>query len=667
MATLFNEYQWCSSPAYNMKGTYSYSRSGSNVTYSITITTIMKSSGGWYNNVIGGRVTLNGTNLGIINIKPATSGTVGLNKEHSATWTGTVSATSGTISCKVEVADRGGAYNGRFDGYQFHNQTYQLTVPPAASTMGSNTAGTTLSGPTVNVTRYSTSFTDNITLTYNSKTITRNGFTSGKLSFTEAERLLIFQAQGAGTTVSWSISGNTYSGSTHLGGYSGSVNITTEALSTVSAANNFNVGDQTSYTVNNPCGGTYAVYARVSSYTGSNVYSASGLTTSTSRTVDMNADTIYGSNTSSKTGTIYWRIVSYINGTAIGTVDNRTCTYTFVQSRCGPSITTFNYAITDAGTKAIMGSSGSYYAYTNNTDKSKFIAGKTTLNIQMAGSVQKSASISKYYIVVPGQTNTEKSSVTGTQVLSSKVLTSSGTLYAYVVDSRGFSTSLSFAFTLNDYYLPSFDSASLVRNPMSATDQNQDKYIKVSTVVSLPNYMITANQVTLYYRYKASTTTTWGSLASLTFTKGTGQISVSKVQLSVAFDQNTQYDFQFAVKDYYGTYVYSDSIIIPVSAPLMSRRAKMIGINKVPTRGALDVSGTIYADNGIISDSYVKSGTNMEVGTYIVLNNVYNSSTNACTIQFKRSDGTFDILKVVNGEIFLNGYELLQFEVVDSW
>lgn len=662
MARVIDTAQWCSNPAMYFSVDYGYSRSGTNVNYTVTVNVWTTSSGAWYNNIISAYIVADGVERGTIDVKGKTSGTIGTGvKSNSLSFT--VSKTSGTTSLSVSIIDRG--YGSGWSTQITRSGT--MGVPAAGSAMGSTSAGTTLSGPTINVTRYDSGFTDNITLSYNGKTITRNGFTSSKLSFSEAERLLIFQAQGANTTKSWSISGNTYSGGTHLGSYSGSVNITTEALSSITAANNFNVESSTDYTVNNPCGGTYAVYARVSSYTGSNVYSATGLTGSNTRTVTPTASTIYSSNTSSKTGTIYWRIVSYINGTAIGTVDNKTCTYTFIQSLCGPSLTTFNYAITDAGTKAIMGSSGSYYAYTNNTDKSKFIASKTTLNIQLAGSTKQSATISKYYIVVPGQTNTESSSTSGTVVISSKVLTTSGTLYGYIRDSRGFEASLSFAFTLNDYSLPSFDSATVVRNPMSATDVNQDKYVKISTVVSAPNYMITANKITLAYRYKASTSSSWSSLATLSFTKGTGKVSISNVQLSVVFAKDTQYDFQFAVKDYYGTYVYSEILKIPVSSPLLSKRSKMLGINKIPTRGALDVSGLIYSDTGIISDKYVKSGSNVEVGTYLVFSNKYNSSNNSCTIQFKKSDGTFDILKVVDGEIFLNGYELLQFEVVDTW
>lgn len=662
MANVIGTTQWSTSPRMYFSVDYSNSRSGSNVNYTVTVKVWTNSSGAWYNNIVSAYIVADGVERGTIDVKSRTSGTIGTSP-YSKSLSFSVSKTSGTVSLSVSIVDRGFG-----SGWSVRStKSGTMSVPPAASTMGSVSAGTTLSGPTINVTKYSSGFTDNISISYNGKTISRNNFTSSKLSFTEAERLLIFQAQGAGTTKAWSISGTTYSGSSKLGSFSGSVNISTEALSSITAANNFNVESTTSYTVNNTCGGTYSVWARISSYSGTNVYSESSLSGSVSRTVTPDSSIIYSNNTSSKSGTIYWRITSYINGTAIGTVDNKTCTYTFIQTLCGPSLTTFKYAITDAGTKAIMGSSGSYYDYTNTTDLDKFIEGKTTLNIQLAGTVKQSASISKYYIVVPGQTNTEAQSTSGTVVIGSKVLTTSGTIYGYIKDSRGFESSLSFAFNINQYSLPSFDSSSVARNPMSAVDINQDKYVKVNTAVSAPSYMINANYINLYYRYKESTSQTWGSLKSLEYTKSDGKVNVTSVQLGDVFDKNTQYDFQFAVKDYYGTYIYSETLLIPISAPLLSKRSKMLGINKIPTRGALDVSGEIYSSSGIISDAYIKSGSNVEVGTFLVFDNAYSSSNNSCTIQFKRSDGTYDILKVVNGEIFLNGNELLQFEVVDEW
>ena len=679
MASLIGSWEWCNPPSLTAWVDYEYWRSGSDMKYKFTVYVKMNSSGGWYNDYIGTQIYINNASSYSDRgwVKTGTSGATGIK---TWSWTSgelTVSnKTSGTVPFKVEICNGGGSgWRWRVDS----TKTANCAVSPAASSMGTNVAGSTLSGPTVNVTKYNSDFTDNITLTYNNKTITRNSFTSSQLSFTEAERLLIFQAQGAGTTQSWSISGTTYSGSTSLGTFSGSVNITTEALSTVSAAANFNVGSATTYSTTNACGGKSRVYARVSSYTGTSVYDSGTFTgTKSSQSCTPTASSIYSSNTSSKTGTIYWRIYSYINDTEIGYVDNKTCTYTFVQSLCGPSLSTFQYKITDAGTKALMNSSGSYYNYDVSTDLGKFIKGKTTLTIKLSGSSQQSATISKYWIEIPGKSNVDASTTSGSPELSTGTLTQNGSIYACIRDSRGFESKLNFSYTLNDYFIPSFTTLTATRNAMSSTDSTADKIVKITTEISIPSYMATyikAHTGTYYikFEYKAEGASSWttnGTNLLSTATQNGSKLTLSNYATDRIFDQNTQYQLRLIIVEYYTTSsaTTSSQVTIPISAPLISRRTRKVGINKVPSLATLDVGGSINAD------SYVKAGSNVEVGTYIDFPTAYSSSTNSCTLRFKRTDGYWDVLKIVNGEIFFfntntnTEYELLAFEQVgNSW
>lgn len=678
MEALIGKTQWISSPKMSIQVDYEHWRSGSDMKYKFKVTVYMDSSGGWYNDWLGAQLYLNGASSYTTRdwVKKSTSGSQG---GKSWSWISgelTVSnKTSGTVGFKVELCNGGGS------GWRWqvvYTGTANCAVDPAASSMGTNVAGTTLSGPTVNVTKYNSGFTDNITLTYNNKTITRNSFTSSQLTFTEAERLLIFQAQGAGQTKSWSISGTTYNGSTSLGTFSGSVNITTEDLSTVSAAANFNVGSTTTYSTTNACGGKSRVYAYVSSYGGTSVYDSGAFTgTKSSQSCTPTASSIYSSNTTSKTGTIYWRIYSYINDTQIGYVDNKTCTYTFVQSSCGPTLSTFQYKITDAGTKALMSSSGSYYNYNVDTDLGKFIKDKTTLTIKLSGSAQQSASISKYWIEIPGKSNVDASTTSGSPELSTGALTQNGSIYACIKDSRGFETKLSFSYTLNDYFLPSFSSLTAIRNAMSSTDSSADQIVKITTEISIPSYMATyikANTGTYYikFQYSSNGGSTWTTNNTNLLTNASqngAKLTLNSYATSKLFDQNTQYLLRLVIVEYYTTSsgTYSSNVTIPISAPLISRRTRKVGINKIPSLATLDVGGSIYAE------SYIKAGSNMEVGTYIQFPTAYSSSTNSCTIRFKRTDGYYDVLKVVNGEVFFfnthnnTQYELLAFEQVSSW
>ena len=675
MAQVISSFEWCSNPKMTAWVDYDYWRSGSDMKYKFYVYVHMVSSGGWYNDYIGAQIYVNGastyTDRGWV--KTATSGSQGGKSWHWTSGEITVSnKTSGSTPFTVEICNGAGSgWRWRVEG----TASGSCAVSAAASTMGTNYAGSTLNGPTINVTRYDSGFTDNISLSYNGKTITRNGFTSSKLSFSEAERLLIFQAQGQNTTRSWSISGNTYSGGSHLGSYSGSVNISTEEIVTARSCDNFNVGDNSIVYTRNNCGGKYSIFAyldpeRTTSFTSREDLTSTGDDYWTMYFANAdNANKIYAKNTTSKSGTIYYRIFTYINGSQVGYTDY-SCSYTFLQSRCGPSLSTFKYAITDAGTKALMGSSGAYYDYSNNTDLSKFIKGKTTLGIQLAGTVQKSAKISKYWVEIPGQSNVDASSTTGTQTLTTQVLSANGTLYAVIQDSRKFEAKLQLSITLNDYFTPTFLSLSAIRNPMSSTDATADKIAKVSTEISIPSYMITyiKNHTSTYYiKFQYSTdgtnwTTDANNLLSVA-TAGTNKLTVSNYATGKIFNPNTQYYFRLVIREYY-TSSTSGQIIIPISAPLISRRSKKVGINKIPSLATLDVGGSIYAE------SYIKSGSNVEVGTYIDFPTAFSASTNSCTLRFKRTDGYWDILKVANGEVFFydtknnKQYELLVFEEV---
>lgn len=540
-------------------------------------------------------------------------------------WLGSPSTTttSTSFSFYVAIASTGGSYG--WDNFMTTPLEWSGSIdcPAAGSSMGTTSAGSTLSGPTINVTKYSSGFTDNISLSYNNKTITRNNFSSSKLSFSEAERLLIFQAQGAGQTRSWSISGNTYSGGTWVGSFSGSVNITTEALSSITTANNFNVEDNTSITVNSPCGGTYTVAAKVTSTSGTEVGSVASTSGSKTITVDMstNASDIYNSNISTKTGTIYWIITSSINGTPIGSVDTKTCTYTFLQSRCGPTLSTLKYAITDAGTRAIMGSSGSDYNYNDNTDLGKLIESKTTLRLKLAGSAVAPATISKYYATIPGQSSVDASGTSGTVSVSTQVLDSSGTIYGYIRDSRGFESSLSFSYLLNEYFTPSAPTLTVTRNQMSATNPTQDRICKLTAVVSFPTCIINSLNDDYSVSYLVREAGGQWPQQSIPITDimtvGSNSLYCTDLSLAYDFDQNTQYEFRLQMSDYYTT-VNSQIVQIPISAPLLSKRYKRFGINKIPTHEGLDVAGDISTDNNLTVAGTVAAGGNKLLTRYTI-------------------------------------------------
>lgn len=627
---------------------YSYYRSGTTMYYSFSgnVKAVPPSGGsttyGYKNSI---QIKLDGTEV------------------YSTSWTGSGSnwtwnfsandksvanKTTGTTAFYIRVWDSSGG--GRYDwSNSGSSDPKTLPISPAASTISSTSSGYTLDGPTINITKYNNSFTDTIQLSYNNQTITKSNFSSGKVTFTEAERATIFTAQGENVSKSWSISGTTYSGGTSLGTYSGSVTITTEKFATVSPSS-FDVPNNPLYSTTYTCGGKYSVYAYTSSdRSGTPIFSLTNQTQALSNQVaSLDASSIYNSNTTSQNGTIYWRVTTSINNTQVGYKDT-TCVYNFTLADCKPTLSTLNYKVTDAGTKALMNITNTYYAYNSGTNLDKFIQGKTTLGLQYQGSVASgkgSVSIQKYIITIPGQSSiTKTTSSTSTQTSTTQVLSESGTITVTIYDTRGFYDSLSFTYSLNEYYDPQVTSMGVQRNPMSSTNVDIDKYAKISASISIPNYIAThlKNTNDYYIKYQYSTNgTTWttGSDIKSGFTISGNTMYISNYQLSTQFDKNTQYYIRLYIKSYYVDNTYSNSEIIPISAPIISRRSGMVGINTVPFSHTLEVGGSMRANTTI------ESGTSITAGTSI-------SSTTTVT------SGTDTY---VGGALYINGIKTIWYE-----
>ena len=443
------------------------------------------------------------------------------------------------------------------------------------------------------------------------------------------------------------------------------------------SVNNFNIGDGATVNLYNPLGRSCTLQL-ISNNDSSVIGTYSGTYSGNINSEFKTASAItaqYASIPSSKSGTYYAK-VTY--GSSVKTLG--TGTYNTVESVCKPTMSSFKYAITDTGTKAIMGVTGDYVVYTSTANASKFIQSKTTLSFKVQGSVASgyAASIKQYRVTV-GNSIYYGSSTSGEITIGdTEALSSSNTITAIIEDSRGYTGKLSFDYTINEYQTPTISIELLKRKPKSALDANQDKCVILNAKVYLPSYIVSSGYYKVWYKYKELGATSYTNVTDpLTVSVKTGELDISALQLATAFTTTKSYQVVIVGSDYYNstsgdmTTVTSGSesvvVPIPVSSPLVSKRSGMVGINKIPTRGALDVAGIGYSDTAFISDGYIKSGTNVEVGTYIEFPNAYSSSTNACTIRFKKSDGTFDVLKVVNGEVFLNSYELLPMEVVDSW
>lgn len=662
---------------------YSMSRSGTTVSCTCTVTVSFANSPSatYYNDPIKATIYKDGTSKGTITVKGKTSGVIKGNT-YSQSLTFTFNQTTGNVALKATLSDYDSSSVGTIEG--------TVAVPAAATVISSLTNCTTKSGMTINLTRYDNNFTNNVTISYDGASATAYNWNGGSFILNDNEVGQVYSKQGAGTSRTWTATVYTYSGNTLIGSNSKTFTMTTEALPTITSTSNFNVESSTNVQISFNGRGSYMYYGQVyneSNNTWVNCYTSGTKTASVNESVTPNATTIYSANSVSSSGAFRW-YTTYTVGSYTGSSSYYNVNYYFDQSLCGPSFATdqnksyFKYQVYDDASHDLLNASGSILFYDDTTDSNKIISTLNQLKFYVSGvaNTSKNATVSSYYIEVPTLGRVDYDSISSNvATFTVNMLQSSGTVTAHVVDSRGFESTLQMLITLVDYFFPNVVSMSVERLPMSALVPSQETYLRLDAVVYLPNcvgqYLInlshTTNKIT--YEYKVHSDSNWieintplsksapsvgdpngmvldGNNLTLTFTNlGTNDSSTN-------FIANNQYDFRLKIYSYASTSSvrndYSQVAIIPVSAPLVSRRPNMLGVNKVPTSATLDVGGSIH------SDSYISSDANMQVGTFILFPTAFNPNTHQlesgpCTIQFRRSDTGTEYLRVQDDEVFL--------------
>ena len=686
---------------------YSMSRSGTTVSCTCTVTVSFVNSPvrTYYNDPIKATIYKDGTSKGTITVKAKTSGILTGNT-YSQSLTFTFNQTTGNVALKAILSDYDSSSVGTIEG--------TVSVPAAASVITGTTGGYAMSGINISVTRYNNSFYSRCAIAsdsnYTNWITSWFEFYGGGVTFNETEVSRMFNAHGPNNTSTYYVILQTFTNSslsTQLGESKSQVNITTEKLPSLSNISNFNVESSLSLSLTMPSKGISRLKAFVTdSYSGVECYSNTNITTSLNNySITPTSSALYENNTTSKQGKIYFYMQYYLdpnytsNWYKVGE-----SAYNFQQNLCGPTLSGLKYQIPSGdGAIVLLGADGNETDYTNTTNASKLIKSKSNLIMKLTGTVNssKSATLSRFYLDVPNSGIIEATSgniVNDVATIQTPALNfDSGTINAVIEDSRGFTSSLDLTINMNDYYIPQFSSLGVRRQPKSAVDPTQDAYVILNSVINTPeymaNYILNSSDSDCYidYQYKIHSDTNWtsytGNITNLFTQDGNKLVATNELLSSTQFIQTNQYDFRLVIYDFYikqsGT--LSNAVIIPVSAPLIAKRNQRLGVNKVPVyeeagvMSALDVGGGIHADSYIIVDSFVRSGTNIEVGSYIEFPNAYDGTNSSCTIAFKRTtsgNGLKDYIRVVDDEVFFikeyldsddqvqqHVYELLPFEL----
>ena len=239
MEALFTKRQWISSPLAYWTIEYEHKRNGSDMQYRFSYKVWLNSSGGWYYNALKMPLYLNGTNVATIQVKTYNDGEKGWTYSGTTGWYTVSGKTSGTTSFYATLVDTGGYAQAGWT-VRDTSPTYNLTVDPAKSVLGSISNFTIGNAISIPITKYSSDFSDTLVISYGGTTIkTVSGITNGaSVSFSASELNTIYSLMSTVKSGTFSFGLTTYQGSTTIGSTSQSATGSiTDANPTFSSSN----------------------------------------------------------------------------------------------------------------------------------------------------------------------------------------------------------------------------------------------------------------------------------------------------------------------------------------------------------------------------------------------------------------------------------------------
>lgn len=276
-------------------------------------------------------------------------------------------------------------------------------------------------------------------------------------------------------------------------------------------------------------------------------------------------------------------LTTYVNGTSIGS-NSGSGTVSINTGINTPTVNSFVYKDVNALSIALTGND--QYVLQN------------VSKLQISGinaTMKNKASLSKFRLEVSGATY-ENTATT----INTNTITSNTQMSVKAIDSRGLQGGLNKSFALFvPYSVPNVSEFTLLRTNGIETEATLT--LKGSYSLISINNVNKNSIISIKYRYKATTSTTWSDLKAITPVISSTSFSFKNIIGN--FDVDTSYDFEAHITDKITTKI--EKTILVVGKPSLSIRKSSIGINKVPTAGvALDVEGTSVTQGTVESGTY---------------------------------------------------------------
>ena len=306
----------------------------------------------------------------------------------------------------------------------------------------------------------------------------------------------------------------------------------------------------------------------------------------------------------SSTLTMRFTITTVINGSDsfFSYIDK---TFTIVNGE--PVFTDFTYADTNATTTAITG------------NNSVMISGKSTLAATVSSAnkavAQKSATMSKYTFAVANlyaDENYSESAITktlGSPTIGSTELPS-GTrdLTVTAIDSRNLSTPVVKSITIVPYDSPMVNATAARVNGFE-----NDTILKISGKFSRIEVNGTAKNTVnsssgVKYRYKAQSTSTWGSWTNKSVTVDTAAGTITATDITLSLNNQESYDIEVQMTDKLETTTVS--LVVSVGQPAFFIGADgRVSVGEMPQqsklnneKGLFEVAGRAFANGNRLAE-----------------------------------------------------------------
>ena len=383
-----------------------------------------------------------------------------------------------------------------------------------------------------------------------------------------------FTISGLSANTSYSVRVRLTSKTSSLATASSTVSMTTYAYPYANSMPNITIGTSATIGVYNPLGRTFTLtiiaadneeVTTVSSYTGTSV---SGFKSSEYLNL------FYNSIPNAKSGTYKVRI-NYGSHTETRTGG----TYSVNESLVRPSIGSLAYADTNATTIAITG------------DNQKIIQLASTVRFTASNvTAQQGATVSRVSVSVNGATVSLTASGTTWSGGSAQIDSSTNvTATATVTDSRGVTTTATVTIQMEAYSRPT----AIVNAQREYNFYNETDLTVNASYSSLNG----GNQLTIQYRYKETSATTWSEYVTMQ----------NNVPTVINLDNTKTWNIQVLLTDSLGGTTTINTPVVPKGIPhtMFDFLRNSVGFNCIPQHDdSLEVGGDIYEGGTALEAKY---------------------------------------------------------------